>query len=156
MTPAIFVFLAVMSLHPAPRRDSSAQKTWTNDDIDSLRASSPISVFSMPATPVASQAQAVIVNPPYLKELDPDWYAKQIAAVQLQMMESSAVIRKIQTIRNSGVGISGTIPLDREDVGLSPEFTIKILQARNQALKAEVDNLEELAHRNYIPPGEIQ
>jgi hypothetical protein len=154
MTPAIFVFLAVLSLHPAARRDSSVQKTWTNDDIDSLRANVPISVFSVPATPVANQP--AIANPPYVKELDSNWYAKQIGDIQLQMAASNAVIHKIQEIRKSGVGISNVIPLDREDVGLSPEFTVQILQSQNHARKADLDTLEELARRNSIPPGKIQ
>lgn len=161
MTPAIFVFLAALSLHPAARRDSSVQKTWTNDDIDSLRANAPISVFSMPAAPQMSAtapaaAAPAIVNPPYVKELDSNWYAKQIGAIQSQMAESNAVIHKIQEIRKSGVGISNVIPLDREDVGLSPEFTVQILQSQNQARKADVDTLEELARHNSIPPGKIQ
>jgi hypothetical protein len=161
MAPAILVFLAAMSLHPAARRDSSVQKTWTNDDIDLLRANAPISVFSVPATPQTSaatpaSAAPVIVNPPYVKELDSDWYAKQIGAIQTQITASSAVIRKIEDIRKSGVGISNVIPLDREDVGLSPEATVQILQSQNHARKADVDNLEELARRNSIPPGEIQ
>jgi hypothetical protein len=161
MAPAILVFLAVLSVHPTARPDSSVQKTWTNDDIDSLRANAPISVFSVPAAPQASAttpaaAAPVIVNPPYVKELDSDWYAKQIGAIQTQMTASSAVIRKIEDIRKSGAGISNVIPLDREDVGLSPEATVQILRARNQALKSDVDTLEELARRNSIPPGEIQ
>lgn len=154
MAPAILVFLAVLSLHPAARRDSSAQKTWTNDDIDSLRANAPISVFSTPATLAASQP--TVANPTYVKELDSNWYAKQIGAIQLQMAESNATIRKIQGIRKSGVGISNVIPLDREDVGLSPEFTVQILQSQNHARKADLDTLEELARHNSIPPGEIQ
>jgi hypothetical protein len=154
MAPAILVFLAVLSLHPAARRDSSAQKTWTNDDMDSLRANAPISVFSTPAPLAASQP--TVANPTYVKELDSNWYAKQIGAIQLQMAESNAVIHKIQEIRKSGLGISNVIPLDREDVGLSPEFTVQILQTQNQARKADVDRLEELARHNSIPPGEIQ
>ena len=160
MVPAILVFLAVMSMHPAAKRDSSVQKTWTNDDIDSLRAIAPISVFSLPAAPQASAtapaAAPVVVNPPYVKELDSDWYAKQIGAIQTQITASSAVIRKVEDIRKSGVGISNVVPLDREDVGLSPEATVQILQSQNQARKADVDTLEELARRNDIPPGEIQ
>lgn len=161
MAPAILVFLAVLSLHPAAHRDSSAIKTWTNDDIESLRANAPISIFSVPATPqmsaVAPAATApVISNPPYVKELDPDWYAKEIEAVQLQIAASSAVIHRIEEIRKSGAGISNVIPLDREDVGLSPEATVQILQAQNQVLKSDVGNLEDLARRNSIPPGEIQ
>jgi hypothetical protein len=164
MAPLILVFLSVMSLHPAARRDSSAQKTWTNDDIDSLRANSPISIFRTPASlqfatmPARSDESTVAKAPyvPYVKELDPDWYAKEIDAMQTRIATSDAVIQRIEDIRKSGVGISNVIPLDREDVGLTPESTITILQAQNQVLAAAVDNLEELARRNYIPPGAIR
>jgi hypothetical protein len=161
MAPAILVLLSVLSLHPAARRDSSVQKIWTNDDIDSLRANVPISVFSSPATlqfvTVPPRAnEPVAAKPPYVKELDPDWYAKEIGTLQTQIAASSAVVQKIQDIRKAGAGISNVIPLDREDAGLTPESTIVILQAQNKLLKAGVDNLEELASRNYIPPGAIR
>ena len=48
------------------------------------------------------------------------------------------------------------IPLDRQDVGLTPESTIQILQAQSEELTAKVDDLQELARRNYIPPGAIR
>lgn len=161
MAPAILVFLAVLSLHPAARRDSSVPKTWTNDDIDSLRANVPISEFRPPSTlqfvPIPPHArETAAVNPPYVRELDPDWYAKEINAMQTQIATSDAVVHRIEDIRKSGVGISNVIPLDREDPGLTPESTIQIFQARNKLLKADVDTLEELARRNYVPPGEIR
>jgi|HubBroStandDraft_6_1064221.scaffolds.fasta_scaffold01295_14 hypothetical protein len=161
MAPLILILVSVMSLHPAARRDDSARKTWTNDDIGSLRADAPISIFNPPAVVQAAVIQPVSGVPAgadsiYIKELDPDWYANEIRKIQAQIEASNAEIRRIQEIRKTGVGISGVIPLDREDVGLSPEATIAILQAQNQTLKAEVDNLQEMASRLDIPPGEIR
>jgi hypothetical protein len=161
MAPAILVLLSVLSLHPAARRDSSVQKTWTNDDIDALRANAPISVFNPPAmiqiVAVPARANApVAVKPPYIKELDADWYATEIGAVQTEIAASSAIVQRIEDIRKSGAGISNVIPLDREDVGLTPESTIQILQAQSKQLTAKVDDLQELARRNDIPPGAIR
>jgi hypothetical protein len=161
MAPAILVLLSVLSLHPAARKDSSVQKTWTNDDIDALRANAPVSFFNSPATlqlvAVPPRANApVAVKPPYVKELDADWYATEIGAVQTEIAASSAVVQRIEDIRKSGVGISNVIPLDREDVGLTPESTIQILQAQSKQLTARVDDLQELARRNDIPPGAIR
>jgi len=161
MAPLILIFVSIMSLHPAARRDDSARKTWTNDDLDSLRADAPISVFNAPAVSQVAGIQSISAAPTgagslYIKELDPDWYANEIRKIQAQIDDSNAEIRRIEEIRKTGVGISGVIPLDREDVGLSPEATIAILQARNQILKAEVDNLQEMASRVDIPPGLIR
>ena len=74
MAPAILVLLSVLALHPAARRDSSVQKTWTNDDIDSLRADAPISVFNplamiqIVAVPAKANAP-VAVKAPYVRNL---------------------------------------------------------------------------------------
>ena len=161
MAPAILVLLSVLSLHPAARRDSSVQKTWTNDDIDSLRVNAPISFFTPPAT-LQSAAVPARVNtpvagkPPYVKELDPDWYATEIDSMQTEIAASRTVVQRIEDIRKSGAGISNVIPLDREDAGLTPESTIQILQTQSKALAEKVDDLQELARRNYIPPGTIR
>ncbi len=161
MAPAILVLLSVLALHPAARRDSSVQKTWTNDDIDSLRADAPISVFNplamiqIVAVPAKANAP-VAVKAPYVKELDADWYATEIDSIQTEITASNAVVQRIEDIRKSGVGISNVIPLDRQDVGLTPESTIQILQAQSKELTAKVDDLQELARRNYIPPGAIR
>jgi hypothetical protein len=161
MAPAILVLLSVLSLHPAARRDSSVQKTWTNDDIDSLRVNAPISVFNpsgmiqIIAVPVKANTP-VAVKPPYVKELDADWYTTEITSLQTEIAASNSVVQRIEDIRRSGVGISNVIPLDREDVGLTPESTIQILQAQSKELTAKMDDLQELARRNHIPPGEIR
>lgn len=162
MAPSILVLLSILSLHPAARRDSSVQKTWTNDDIESLRETAPISVFNpasavqFAATPATLSAPAIAPKPPIIKELDPYWYSTQIDVLQTEMAASAAVVNRIEDIRKSGVGISGVIPLDREDVGLTPESTVQILQTQNKALGEQVDNLQELARRNDIPPGVIR
>lgn len=161
MAPAILVLLSVLSLHPAARRDSSVQKTWTNDDIESLRVNAPISIFTPPATlPLAAVPAKVntpvAVKPPYVKELDPDWYATEIDLMQTEIAASHTVVQRIEDIRKSGAGISNVIPLDREDVGLTPESTIQILQTQSKELAEKVDELQELARRNYIPPGAIR
>lgn len=162
MTPAILVLFSVLSLHPAARRDSSVQKTWTNDDIESLRETAPISVFNPTSAvqfatiPATLGAPAVAPKPPIMKELDPDWYSAQMEVLQTEMAASAAVVQRIEEIRKSGVGISGVIPLDREDVGLTPESTVQILQTLNKALGEQVDTLQELARRNDIPPGVVR
>src|ERR1700683_4766024 len=101
MVPAILILLSVSSLHPAPRRDSSVQKTWTNDAIESLRAFSPISVFNPPSSlrfvAISPNANGPVpTKAPYVKELDPDWYATEIGAMQAQVAISDAVIQRIQ------------------------------------------------------------
>ncbi len=151
MTPAILVLFSVLSVHSAPARDASAQKIWMNDDVEWLRANAPISVIGS-LTVVAPAAP----NGPYVAELDPDVYRKEIDARQAQIDAANAQIRSISDIRRTGVGISGTFPLDRESAGITPEATIQILQDRNKELAAEIDSLQELARHNSIPPGAIR
>ena len=73
---------------------------------------------------------------PYLKELDPDWYARQRDTLQAQIDADQDQIRDIQQIQQTGDGISDAIPLDKNAPGLTPYATVEILQ--NQIAQIEV------------------
>ena len=62
------------------------------------------------------------------KELDPQWYAEQRQTLQAQIDADQEQIREIQQIQQTGDGISGAIPLDKNAPGLTPYATVEILQ----------------------------
>lgn len=157
MAPFTLVFLALLSAHPVPAHiarvsDTSPQKVWINDDIPWLEANVPISVFH---PVVATEPTAAVAAGPYVKELDPEWYRKEIAARQAAIDADNAQIRALQTARISGAGLSGTIPL-QASMTIDADATILNLQTQVKALNAEISSLQDLARQNSIAPGAIR
>ena len=136
--------------------DTAALKVWTNDDIALLREMAPISIFRPSATSQMSLAEAPSVaaaasKQPYIKELDPHWYAQQRDTMQARIDADQEQIQEIQQIEQNGDGISGAIPLDKNAPGLTPYATVEILQNQVAQIEAQIDDLQDLARRNGIP-----
>lgn len=157
MTPSILILLAFVSIHPAPGRsghaqEASTQKTWMNDDIPWLEANVPISTFH----PVAvTESPAAPLIGPYVKEKDPEWYRKEIASRQDAIDADKAQIRSLQLARESGAGISGTIPLENH-MTIDADATILNLQNQINSITNEMSAIEDLARQNSIEPGALR
>lgn len=145
----------------SPRLDAAEQKIWTNDDIPLLRQLAPISIIGDRSSVQASvrealSTEAAAANQPYVKELDPRWYAEQRQTLQAQIDADQEQIRQVQQIRQTGDGITNAIPLDTEAAGLTPEATVEILQEQVAQLEAQIDDLQDLARRNGIEPAVVR
>ena len=141
--------------------DTAAQKVWTNEDIPLLREIAPISIFSASASSPASFADTSGVasaasTQPYVKELDPRWYAQQRDALQARIDADQQQISDIQQIQQTGDGISDAIPLDKNAPGLTPYATVEILQNQIAQTQSQIDDLQDLARRNGIPPAAVR
>jgi hypothetical protein len=150
-----------LKISTSPRLDAAEQKIWTNDDIPLLRQSAPISIIGERSAVQANvgeapSTEAAAANQPYVKELDPRWYAEQRHALQAQIDADQEQIREVQEIRQTGDGITGAIPLDKEAPGLSPEATVEILQDEVAQLEAQIDDLQDLARRNGMDPAVVR
>lgn len=161
------ILLAMSFLVPQPAKpaltaravrgaDTAAQKVWTNEDIPLLREMAPISIFSGSASSQASVAEspsgaAGALTKPYVKELDPQWYAQQRDTLQARIDADQDQIREIQQIEQAGDGISGAIPLDKNAPGLTPYATVEIMQNQIAQTESQIDDLQDLARRNGIP-----
>lgn len=157
MAPFTLVLLAILSAHPLPAHvahasDTSPQKTWINDDIPWLEANAPISVFH---PVVAAEPVPAAASGPYAKELDPDWYRKEIATRLSAIDADNIQIRALQTARVSGAGLSGAISL-AAPMSIDADATILALQSQVKALNAEISSLQDLARQNSIAPGAIR
>lgn len=167
------ILLSITVLLPAPAgpgaslartvvtMDTAAKKTWTNDDIPFLREIAPITILSPSAPTQAGVAErAGVAEPsamePYVKERDPRWYAEQRQALQAQREADQEQIREIQEIRDTGVGITDAIPLDKEALGMTPEATVEILQDEIADIESQVEALQDLARVNGIPPAVVR
>jgi prefoldin subunit 5 len=51
---------------------------------------------------------------------------------------------------------TGGLNLDEGDIGITPEAAIEILQRRVHEIQGELDELEDLARHNGIPPGTLR
>lgn len=166
------ILVAISFLVPQPAKpaataravlgaDAAAQKVWTNDDIPLLREMAPISIFSPSANSQASLASTSSVataasRQPYVKELDPDWYAQQRDTLQARIDADQEQIREIQQIQQTGDGISDAIPLDKNAPGLTPYATVEILQNQIAQIESQIDDLQDLARRNGIPAAAVR
>ena len=149
---------AALKTRNSLRMDAAEQKIWTNEDIPLLRQFSPISIIGDSSSSQADAAErasveATAANQPYVRELDPRWYAEQRQALQAQIDANEEQIRETQAIRQTGDGITDAIPLDKEAPGLSPEATVEILQGEVVQLEAQMDDLQDLARRNGMDPA---
>lgn len=153
---------AAISLRATRGADTAAQKVWTNEDIPQLREIAPISIFRPSASFQMSLAEAparpaaALNQQPYVKALDPRWYTQQRDTLQGRIDTDQEQIRGIQQIEQTGVGISGAIPLDKNAPGLTPYATVEILQNQIAQSEAQIDDLQDLARRNGIPAAAVR
>jgi hypothetical protein len=152
---------ATLKTRHSLRMDAAEQKIWTNEDIPLLRQFAPISIIGASSSSQADVAErasveATAANQPYIRELDPRWYAEQRQALQAQIDADEEQIRETQAIRQTGDGITDAIPLDKEAPGLTPEATVEILQNQVAQLEAQIDDLQDLARRNGIDPAAVR
>jgi hypothetical protein len=164
------ILLSITLLVPAPARpapanaralttmDTTAKRTWTNDDIPFLREIAPITILnerpgSQSSTTETAGSAAAVATVPYVKERDPRWYADQREILQARIDADQAQINRIQEIRQTGDGITDAIPLYKDDPGITPEATVEILQGEVAQYEAQIDALQDVARLNGMPPG---
>jgi hypothetical protein len=146
-------------------QSNQARKIWTNDDLDQLRARGLISIvgpFPELAPEAVPQAAPPTTHPPaapYVPTQDPNWYADQAAQLQAELEEAQAAVRQAQDNLAQAVSLrqtQGGINLAQAPVGITPEDGIAILEARVSQIQSQLDDLADLARRNYIPPGVLR
>ena len=138
-----------------------AKKVWTNDDIELLRAKSPISVMGEVAPPPeaakeAAAGEKAAPGEPYVKEKDPKWYQQQLAPLRGELDRIDSEIRRLRDFRTSATTGRPGIVLGQENIPLSPENQIQQLERRRRDVQQQIDDLEALARRNGISPGTLR
>ena len=157
----------VPSVDPATVRASQAKTIWTNEDLERLsKIPGLISVVGQPLDE-SGQNEAeqgeferdVNAPGPQSEEEDPAWYAQQAAQLQEQLESQQADLRDytkaLENVREFGTPAGG-LNFDIDNIGITPDSTIDILQNRISETQSELDDLEDLARRNNIPPGVLR
>ncbi len=142
---------------PRAGTDSRNTVVWTNDDLEKLRdVPGLISIVGQidEETQVPESAPA-----PYVETQDPEWYAEQAANLrdelerrQAQLHEYLQAIEDARSLRNT----TGGINLAEGDIAITLEDGIELLQQRVNEAQMGLDDLEDLARRNDIPPGTLR
>ena len=159
---AISVTLSTLAIpsraanRPHARTDSQNPVVWTNDDFARLHSLGLISIVGQ-IDEEKSKSASLPVR--YARTQDPEWYAEQAATLrdelehrQTQLREYRKALDDARSLRQS----TGGIDLVGDDFAITPEAGIEILQQRVNETQAELDELEDLARRNDIPPGTLR
>jgi hypothetical protein len=145
------------------RPPQKAKKVWTNDDIDALRARVPLSVTGQelpaaaaePAAGEKAAGEATAKGPlePYVRERDPKYYQQRYAALRAEVDRIDAEIRRLREFRaNPNTGQQG-LALGAENLSLTPENQIQLLEERRRKVQQDISDLEDQARRAGIPLG---
>jgi hypothetical protein len=150
----------------AQGNQNQPKKVWTNEDMDQLRARGLISIVGPEVNQSAAQSAAqppsnpgVPVSPVCDARLeDPEWYAETAAELQAELDRREATLQQEQTAlaqakdRITQPGVA----LDEPTIGVTPEASLDILQARVDEVQNLLDELSDLARQNNIPPGVLR
>jgi hypothetical protein len=136
--------------------DHQRPHVWTNEDLEKLHGLGLISIVGQLDEDSSTRPFA---PEPYVETQDPEWYAEQAAGLreelenrQAELSDFQQAIADVQSLSQTTGGIS----LDYGSVGITPEDAIENLQEGVDETQADLDQLEDLARRNGIPPGVLR
>src|SRR5712664_1079176 len=141
---------------PHAGTDRQNPVAWTNDDVETLRGLSLISIVGRMNEETSTSAS---LPEPYVKTQDPEWYAEQAAQLRDELERRRAQLHEYQKALEDARSLretTGGINVDEGDIGITPEAGIEFLQQRANETQTELDALEDLARRNDIPPGTLR
>jgi len=141
---------------PHAGTDIQNRVVWTNEDLERLHDLGLISVVGR----IDERTSESPSRPqPYVKTQEPAWYAEQAAELRDELdrrkTELSGYRQAIEDARSLKT-MTGGVNLDEGDIGITPDAGIEILEQRVIEAQAELDELEDLARHNDIPPGTLR
>jgi hypothetical protein len=133
--------------------DSHNGMVWTNDDLERLHS---LGVISIVGQIDQEEPKPETAGSEYVETQDPEWYAEESArlrdGLERRRAELDRYRRAIEAARSLETATSG-IDLEGGDVGITPQAGIENLQQRVSETETQLDELGDLARRNYMPPG---
>jgi hypothetical protein len=136
---------------------SDAKRAWANEDLE--RLSKVSGLISVVGQPTSEALQGVEAPAPKSGVKDPAWYAEEASSLNARLEAEQADLRDftqaLDDVRELK-STTGGVNLAEDDIGITPKATIDILQNRVTETQTELDELEDLARRNGIPPGVLR
>lgn len=163
-TAGMLLCNAAVSSRPAeppktPRYSTTkeAHFVWTNEDLEKLRSRGLISIIG----PGQEESRKETSSPsqPYERAKDPDWYSAEAAKLRDEIETNKAQLQRFRdtlAAAQANRTTSGAFALDQVNAGLTPNDEIAIRQRRLSDLTARLDDLEDRARHNSIPPGVLR
>ena len=159
---------------PRAAKTDGTPVVWTNEDLERLRGLGLISVVGQdPEDATADDATADEVtaddaapspymdpqDPGYVETQDPEWYFEQASDLRAELeRREDRLQRYLQAIEDARAlkTTTGGINLAQGDIAITLEDGIDLLQWRVYETQSDLDDLEDLARRNDIPPGVLR
>src|SRR5260370_23395899 len=154
---------------PRAGKTEGAPVVWTNEDLERLRGLGLISVVGQ-VQEEATTDDATLDNaasspymdpqdPNYVETQDPEWDFEQASDLRAELerredrlqlyLQAIEAARALKTT-------TGRINLAHADIAITLEDGIDLLQWRVSDTQSDLDDLEDLARRNDIPPGVLR
>jgi hypothetical protein len=141
---------------PPAKTDSHPVKVWTNDDLKKLH---DLGLISIVGQPDEEKPKAKDVPRPYVETEDPEWYAAQAAQLNDELEYRKTQLSKYQQAIDDARNLRKTtdsVDLDEGEFANSPEAGVEILKRHVDEVQMKIQELEDLARRNDIPPGVLR
>ncbi len=148
---------------PATRKE---KKVWTNEDLEELRGKAHVSVVGQAsaspageeAKPAASGSEmAGTAGEPYLREKDAQPYRERLAPLRAELERIDSQIRQIRDfLSNPRSEAQAGIVLGQGSMQLTPQNQLEQLERRRRDVQQKIDEIEDQARQNGIPPGSLR
>jgi len=160
------------------------KKVWTNDDLSQLTGFvTTASAAPAPASAGAPDAQAASGqdgDKPLSNEQDPKWYRSKLEPLRAQLTDLDGKVKDIEDALNNPIDGKNAIKINQQapnfpkqdqDPGyqekrpddrifgnqtVRPQDQLTVLKQKRDAIQQQIDDLESLARRNGINPGDIR
>ena len=144
---------ALSAANPVTKEASKTKIVWTNDAVEQLSAKGLISVIGrVPEETTKFVAPAVANTPTKYSQ----WFSAQAVTLQSQLERRQGELRGYrQTLQDARdlKTTTGGVNLLQDNIGITPDAAIEILQRRVQETQRLLNELEDLARQNDIAPG---
>lgn len=151
-------------------RPDREKKVYTNDDIDQMwpkPQAVPSDSQTYPAsayTPPVARRSAVVsrlvsaASAPPSRENNPVWYAEQIKSLYAELERLSSTEESLRDFRDAGADSGVTIGLrfGAPCEGISTDNAIQQLAMRRQEIEQQLNDLQDTAEQNGVPPVVFQ
>jgi len=158
------------------------KKVWTNDDLSQLTGFvTTASAAPAPAPADAQPAAAQDGDKQLSNEQDPKWYRSKLEPLRAQLADFDGKIKDIEdALKNPGDNGKNAIKINQQapnfpksdqDPGyqekrpddkifgnetVRPQDQLTVFKQKRDAVQQQIDDLESLARRNGISPGDIR
>ena len=154
----------------AVARPDREKKVYTNDDIDQMwpkpqAVASDSQTYPASAyTPPVARRSAIVsrvasaASAPASPEKNPVWYAAQVESLYAELERVSSREERLRDFRETGTDSGVTIGLrfDAPCEGITTDNAIQRLAIRRQEIEQQINDLQDAAEQNGVPPVVFQ